>query len=369
MNLGIKLVSAREKLGLTMDVVSEATKIGKSSLSEFENNKREPSLSQLDSLAAFYNLPVSYFMSEELALAEPAGILWRNAPAEEEKKKVESEFKELTRQYYSLELWTQHRSMDSFRKLFIDEVIFTDAQVRKLANTVRVLMGLGDYPAKSLESVLEEVFDVRIFSWGFGEKPAAACFYHEVWGPAILLSRDVTPWRRNFDIAHELFHLISWKVRLLMLERIDTREEERLANYFAACLLMPTEKVRDAVESSRDENGQVSLDKLVQIAALFDVSHDTFFWRLHEIFGVPQEAIKTAINEAREQADQRRMYSPPAYYPKRYVALAETALRNGEISVGRYLKLLSHEKPTRAAAEKLLGFGKVEALDVPASLA
>ena len=54
MNIGQRLKNARETIGYTQKKVSELTGVGESSISEFENNEREPKFSQLSKLAEVY---------------------------------------------------------------------------------------------------------------------------------------------------------------------------------------------------------------------------------------------------------------------------------------------------------------------------
>ena len=51
MDIGNRLKIARKAIGYKQQKVSELTDIGVSSLSEFENNEREPKFSQLSKLA------------------------------------------------------------------------------------------------------------------------------------------------------------------------------------------------------------------------------------------------------------------------------------------------------------------------------
>ena len=63
MGIADRLAYARSRAAVTLAQVEERTGIGKSSLSEFENGKREPSLSQLQSLAAAYRRSVAFFLA------------------------------------------------------------------------------------------------------------------------------------------------------------------------------------------------------------------------------------------------------------------------------------------------------------------
>jgi transcriptional regulator with XRE-family HTH domain len=50
MDIGQRLKIARESIGYTLEKASQESGIGQSSLSEFENNKREPKFSHLSKL-------------------------------------------------------------------------------------------------------------------------------------------------------------------------------------------------------------------------------------------------------------------------------------------------------------------------------
>src|SRR5438128_11110095 len=62
MALADRLKMARSSLSLTLQVVEERTGIGVSTLSEFENGRREPRLVQLKQLADAYVRPLTFFL-------------------------------------------------------------------------------------------------------------------------------------------------------------------------------------------------------------------------------------------------------------------------------------------------------------------
>ena len=63
MNLCERLKEVRENLKLTLEIVSQQTGLGISTLSEFENGKREPRIGQLKRLAKVYHRPIAYFLT------------------------------------------------------------------------------------------------------------------------------------------------------------------------------------------------------------------------------------------------------------------------------------------------------------------
>ena len=91
MHIGPRLRIARNAVGYTLHKVAKETGIGQSSLSEFENDRREPRFSQLSKLAALYRRPVEFFLREDMP-AENV-MLWRDAPGTgEQTKATESGF-------------------------------------------------------------------------------------------------------------------------------------------------------------------------------------------------------------------------------------------------------------------------------------
>jgi transcriptional regulator with XRE-family HTH domain len=105
MDFANKLKIAREAIGYTLKKVEVQTGIGSSSLSDFENGKREPKFSELAKLADIYKKSIEFFLSDE-KIQEPV-MLWREVPlSEEEKKLIEAEFNKLCEQYHKLEVIT-----------------------------------------------------------------------------------------------------------------------------------------------------------------------------------------------------------------------------------------------------------------------
>ena len=82
-----------------------------------------------------------------------------------------------------------------------------------LAERMHRDLNLGDYPASLLAQRLEEDYGVLIMSSHI-ENGSAACCRAE-WGAAIVLNGKEVPWRQTFNLAHELFHLVTWNPKLI----------------------------------------------------------------------------------------------------------------------------------------------------------
>jgi XRE family transcriptional regulator, fatty acid utilization regulator len=367
MSLGERLQAARQQLGLGLKQVEERTGIGYSSLSEFENGVRQPSLHQISTLATFYRKPLVYFLDENYVEKREL-VLWRNKPDSPYREDKEAEFRQLAQQYHNLEIWTNTRTASSLKDFFATEPIRSYPEATKLAERVSKGMGLGDYPGAVLYRVLEEIYDVKIFHLDLGaDGTSSACFYADEIGPSILLNLNHKKWRRNFDIAHELYHLLVWKVRVNDMDDCkQATDEEKYASHFASCILMPRERVVEAIELVKDKDGMVAFEKFDDIARSFDVSLEALLWRLKNIFGISESKLKKMLGEA-EIYKQVREDDTPEVYPKKYVSLATQALRSGEISVNKYVDYLKYARPSRRQAEEILSAHVPDPLEVPAS--
>ena len=204
---------------------------------------------------------------------------------------------------------------------------------------------LGSVPVSPLLRVLEEVCKVKVFHMAFEPSGSAACALSDRYGAAILLNSKNVRWRRNFDLAHELFHLLTWNV----FRRRDTPSaveasphEEKLATCFARNLLMPQEPLRIAVDSQRDKRTKLTFDGLFEVARQFDVSIEALLWQMTFVFNLPKEDAEQTIEKLRDRMsfwDRRQQDAPPSR-PLRFEALANEALRKGLISTGRYAEYL-----------------------------
>ena len=76
-----RLKYARQRAGLSLAQVKQRADIGESSLCEFENGKREPSLSQLQKLAGVYRRSGAFFLGRSRLLAKHVASFSSHSPA------------------------------------------------------------------------------------------------------------------------------------------------------------------------------------------------------------------------------------------------------------------------------------------------
>jgi len=330
-------------MNLTLAEVEERTETGSSTLSEFENGKREPRLPQLKELADLYHRSTSFFLEDGPPPEE--AVLWRQRPTSPDAESVQAELLCFAEQYHNLERWC-----DDFEELDLPVASgsherFGYTQAEKLAHDFRTKYGLGERPGPSLLRILEEVCRVKVFHLPFEPTGSAACTFSDRYGAAILLNSNNVRWRRNFDLAHELFHLLTWNV----FRQVDVSstveaspQEEKLATCFARNLLMPQEPLRIAIDSQLGERTKLSFDDLFEVARQFDVSVEALLWQMTFVYNLTKEVVQQNIEKLQDRMsfwDKRQQDAPPNR-PLRFEALANEALRKGLISTGRYAEYL-----------------------------
>jgi Zn-dependent peptidase ImmA (M78 family)/transcriptional regulator with XRE-family HTH domain len=330
-------------MNFTLAEVGERTGLGVSTLSDFETAKREPKLSQLKQLADEYKRSIGFFLDE--AELQPEVVLWRARPTSPQAQEVQAQLLELAEQYHNLEVWCQDRQEFELPAAGGSSDTFSYLDAEKLAHRVRTELGLGDRPGQTLLRVLEEVCKIKIFHLPFEPTGSAACTLSERYAAAILLNSLNVRWRRNFDLAHELFHLLTWRVfrqpdSAAFVE--PTEKEEKFATCFASNLLMPRDALRLAVSARLGDRTKFGFDDLFEIARQFDVSLEALLWRMSFVYRIPKERVQEHLDQFRTQVsfwDDRERDTPPAR-SLRFQALARQALRKGMISAGRYAAYL-----------------------------
>ena len=341
MQIGERLRIARDAIGCTLEKTAEETGIGQSSLCEFENGKREPRFSQLSRLAEFYKRPIEFFLSDNSPVG--AAMLWRDPPSREEQiKKTEAEFRQRCEQFHRLEVLMAEPKATDLPQAKGSREKFSYRDGAQLAEEFQKQFLLSEIPSGLLRQVLEEKFRVKIFHLAFSG--SAISVLSPEFGAAVLLNSQNKLWRRNSDLAHELFHLLTWNIfRDPNPSTCAASEtEEKLADAFASRLLLPTDAVKNRIDDLKDAKGQISMERLDEIAREFGVSLKALLWRLLYLYNKSAEEIQQYIKEAEKLRLTRppRQSDLPDNLPERYCSLAVRALQEGKLSLLQFAKYM-----------------------------
>ncbi len=205
----------------------------------------------------------------------------------------------------------------------------------------RRALGLGPFPAVDLANAVEREWGVLVlYIDAPGSVSGAASRLHGV--DAVMLNRAESFGRRNYDLAHEIFHLLTWDS--MPPARLDTQRSgksakriEELANNFAAALLMPEDSVR--VQWAQTTAGSLA-ERVVAMAARFAVSAPAMKWRLVNLNLLEKkDAPSDAELCSAGLRTQGKDVSPPLFNNK-LVSLIHRAVEAGELSVRKAASIL-----------------------------
>jgi len=336
--LGSQMRTAREAVYLTPDAVSRYLHIEADDLLNWEAGYAEPSLEELEGLAALYGRGLDYFLSptppplrpERLRSKTPREVL--DLPLEA--RKVLAQFDELCRTAVEIETLLGARPRAKFRPLAgVGDPV-------SLAHEQRRALGVSDGPIVGLRQRLEDL-NIRIFELPVPNNEFSGFFaWHVQYGPCILVNaRDVVG-RRNFTLAHEFAHLLMGHTDgICQLEHHEapTGAEERTADLFAVEFLMPA-RAFEAYCLARRVDRCPAVQDLWRIANAWHVSLEAATRRLVDL----KFADRQVLSDMLAGRDQLKPFFRASGRPKwqrrlgeRYVSLALRAYSKDKISLSK----------------------------------
>lgn len=291
----------------------------------------------------------AYFMSlnrllcdEQLQLSN--AFLWRNPPQAESRKQIEAEIYYRCEQFHLLEKLLNLKAKEgTFIDVSIDDISGNN-EITTLSEKLRDYLSLGSRPAFTMQKILEQDFCVKIL---FETMPAgsAVSTCNPEFGSVIIINSGETPWRRNYDLAHELFHLVTWKaVSLKDLEdQTYFNDIEKKAERFASILLLPGNEVKKEVVERIETQKQFTYSDVVDIAMEFGVSAKALLYRMANLRLLAwDEADRIAKDEElTEISRHKRQYKKGEKLNERFISLAVRCLRKGLISRGKFAEMVS----------------------------
>lgn len=339
-----RLKDLREKSGFTQaDLAGQLGFNNRQTLSALERGERDIQPGELARAAEILGVPVAYF-TDAFRLAGEGRFSFR---AKEADPVDLSEFEEragrwiATYRTLSEEAGVPRQHLSTKLEL-TRQSSYEDAQA--CAETLRNQWRLGDRPAVELEDALRRELDVLILHVDAPHGISGAASYLPG-QRTILVNRHEPLGRRMFDMAHELFHLLTWDA--MPPERIELREEpgrrsnrvEQLANNFAASLLMPAEIVRRMWEERETEDIHGLLNTH---ATRLLVSADALKWRLYNMDFLSKADLEALddqrlVGNGRPEAGSEE---PPPLFSRVFIKRVQSALDEGRLSLRRAVDLL-----------------------------
>ncbi len=346
-----RLVAAREASGYNLKEASKELGFNNyQTLSDIEKGKRSINAHEFITIARLYRRDLLYFFDQDVQ-PDPRP-LWRKSP-ETDVKKQERTFLEHLEHYTELErllkIKTQvRRPLVNCERSDFDRHGYECAST--CAQEVHRMLDLGSRPASRLRNILEHALRFRIFHLDLDSSISGACVVDKDLGVGILINRNDKPWRRNYDLAHELFHVLTWELftHKEIGEGRKTRPEQ-YADFFASCLLLPEVSLLEALREIT-VGDEIRIIDLIELALEFEVSMEAVLWRLVNLGKLKRKDVEAHLEdpEVRDLDRSLRQESQyeelPSLFPQRYVSLACRCLMDGRISRGLFAQYLSIER-------------------------
>jgi Zn-dependent peptidase ImmA (M78 family) len=286
--LGSKLKKARTELGLSQAAFARAVGFSSEFISLLEADKRAPSLTTLNKIAAYLKKDIHDFLQEKEgafsillrgdALKGPEGL-------DAASQAVLQRFKRYCDDYLRLERLTS-------RRLELAP-LYSNISPERLAEEERRRLGLGDEPIRDIFA-LSELNGCRILRLpipGGAKLSGAFIFLEDREAAFALINSADTPGRQAFTAAHEYCHYLKERREGPVIDNPDVfiddyvslyHPREKFAQTFAACFLMPASKVRAIIETEFGGRN-LTFDHALYLKRYFGVSFAAMLRKVREL--------------------------------------------------------------------------------------
>ena len=193
---------------------------------------------------------------------------------------------------------------------------------------------LGDVPASRLGEIMESRLSILVLHVeAFKGISGAAFRLPEL--DAVLINRKEVAGRRHFDLAHELFHILTWKEMPPQHaeEATETSKNrvEQLANSFASAVLMPTRVLNRYGDWSTVSDAALPA-RLACVAEELQVTASALKWRLVATERLKRAQALSISDSVLRNRRRDRNSPPPPLFSKAFMAVIGKALAEGELS-------------------------------------
>jgi XRE family transcriptional regulator, fatty acid utilization regulator len=344
-DLGRRVAFARDRIGFSQEQMAD--KLGfrdRQTIQAIEAGHRRVAIEEMVQLISITGQSLDFF-TDPFCLIGEGNFTFRAGQVDETSLQ---QFQERAGRWIAL--WRHFAAKSEqtpnplrFRLAIDEHSSYEDAQAA--GEELGKLWRLGDVPSEALRKTAEDHLDLLILDIEMPEGiSGAACQLQS--GDAILINRQEHQGRRNFDLAHEIFHVLTWQA--LPPRRVDKtgpkgykdKRIEQLAENFAGSLLMPRPLVKHHWEA-RPEEVEIH-DWLKAVAKHFRVTAIALKWRLF-CLDLLKKTDLSDIDDERlvlSSANETGQREVPAAFSRRFMEKMGWAIDRGELSVRRLASLL-----------------------------
>ncbi|AXI00764.1 ImmA/IrrE family metallo-endopeptidase [Sporosarcina sp. PTS2304] len=295
MFIGKSLTNIRVMNELSRGQLAKKVGVTEQAIWQYENGYTSPKLDVVNQLKTIFHVKASYFYREDLlsrsnmenikvqhiayrsetvnSLSKTQSELLHIRFLDEFLKRIESKIS------YPASLLLKMRD-EAYAYVQQNPDVNRENQIHFIANLARQTMGLPENSNQNFLFLLEKA-GVFIFEKKIGETIDAYSLWTEDDRPYIMLGTiKKSAARRNFDLAHELGHLLlHYKVEFSMQDKSSYRMLEDEANSFASAFLMPEEFQKDCTDIVKVSNP----DAYLELKEKWEVSLQAIAMKVHKL--------------------------------------------------------------------------------------
>lgn len=206
-------------------------------------------------------------------------------------------------------------------------------------------LGLGEVPAAGLADAMENEFGILVLMVdAIDGVSGAACRLPDL--DAVLVNRNEVAGRRHFDLAHELFHIMTWDAMPPDYSEdshgftAKRNRVEQLADNFASALLMPSKVLARFGDWAKLGRAELAA-RLNEVADSLLVTAQALKWRLIAL-GKLTKALIDGISERalRNNGRSHNDAAPPPLFSRTFMEVMGKAVEEGLLSKRRLARQL-----------------------------
>ena len=358
-HLGRKLQEARKTRGLTQQDVADALSVARTTVTAMEKGERRVQPDDIIRMAGLYGRSVNDLVGAREPIADFA-VQFRtalkgagSAEVERDLAQAVNDFQVLCEDYLYLENLSDSRQRQSYIPSYPVSGAGVEAAAEEIAWTEHNRLGLGDGPIHNLRELLENEAAIRVFHIDIPSRVAGMFSFTDGLGGCIAVNAKHPQERRRWTMAHEYGHFLtsrySSEISILGV-RGRMPAEERFADAFARCLLMPATGLRRRFNQTRAADGRITAADICRMAHYYFVSVEAMTLRLEEL-----RLLSTGtwdrlrdrgfrVREAQTELGLEPRSDNEYRLPTRYRLLAVQAYEDELITEGELVRLLRSDR-------------------------
>lgn len=345
--IGCRVKAAREAKGWKQTQLAITLGLNdRQSISDIENGKRALKPNELIALTDNLGVDIEFFLDPFSVVGE-AKFSWR-ASSELAEEDLDG-FEVKANKWVGLLRWLReikqaspnplkHSLRLTLHSTFEDSIVCAEYLVDTLE--------LGLIPADCMIEKVEQKLDIPLLFVDTIQDPdgqsisGATCHLQDL--GVILINRNEPETRRFYNLAHELFHALTWDAMKPNHRESNSYEDraqgkskriEQLANNFAAGLLMPRKSLKHFIDHQKIND----VNHLLKVAEKLKVAPTALAWRLFNLKWINDEVFHALLNK-RQQVSPKNLIKR---FSHNFVSMLHQAIDSGNLSARKAANTMS----------------------------